>query len=134
MDNNVIVSTAPGLGILVAIITRYIVCSPKFPWVKPEQRPRVQAIAAFLSAVAAVMTAWQSHSIGESEVLTLLTTAQLMIETLGISALFHHWFLKPSNPNKGLDKTIDSKIEDKMDEKIEQKIEEKIEEKKDELN
>lgn len=94
---------SPFSGIIVSLLMRWLVNSPKFKLVNPGEGVKIQAMAAILSAIASLLAAWASGSFNQGVLMGLMNAVIGAYQTLGVSALIHHWILKPSIPSSPVD-------------------------------
>lgn len=94
--NEFVLGSASGFGIVVSLLTKYLVEAKWFPWVSEENAPRIRALAALLSAISACIVAWESKNLSSDNFMDVINTAVIFVNTLGISTLFHHWFILPT--------------------------------------
>lgn len=86
-------------GIVVPLLTQWLKSAKWFSFVQEDQGGRVKALAAVLSAVAALLVSWQSGQLQQMDVQTVLEAGNGFVQTLGMSALIHHWFIKKPAPS-----------------------------------
>lgn len=97
--NETSLASASVLGVIVSLVTRFIVLSPRFPWIDEQHVGKIKAVAALLSAMSGLLVAASNKELQENDVMLLVDAAVVAVNTLGISALIHHWFIK-TKPDK----------------------------------
>jgi len=86
---------ALGDGTLVAFVANWVVHSPWFPQITPEQNTKIKVLVACLSAITTVLSAWGAGQLEGNMLVVLCTSVYAVLQTMGISALVHHWIIKP---------------------------------------
>lgn len=94
MDN---ATLSPVVGLIVALATNYLRSAPWFTVVEEGDKKKAKALAGVLAAVASLVASYGTGNLDEANVGSLANYGVGFIQTLGMSSLFHHWFLKGGN-------------------------------------